>query len=155
MGVSCLGTIRAKLANFGRFGFSKDEILWLFGRSPFLMTLSIEKVQRNMTFILGTMKLEAKIILTYPFLLYVNLDTLLKPRVFLVRKIHDMGLILQITGPTLLRALKMTERRFLKDFVDCHQKDVADELMEFYIRTKEVKRLAESSKKCILRGFSF
>lgn len=155
IGISRVETIRDKVANFARFGLSDDEIFDLFGRSPHVLTLSTDKVQRNMTFILGTMKLEVNIILKYPFLLYLNMDTVLKPRVLVVMKIRDMDPKFRIIGPTLLRALRMAEERFLNSFIKCYRKEVANELMEFYKRTKEMKRLAESSKKCLHRGFPF
>ncbi|KAK7304558.1 hypothetical protein VNO77_42439 [Canavalia gladiata] len=155
IGVSRVETIREKVANFARFGISDDEIFDLLGRSPNVLTLSTDKVQRNMTFILGTMKLEAKIVLKQPYLLYANVDTVLKPRVLLALKMQDMDPKLQIMGTTILRSLRMSEERFLKLFVKCHHKDVANELMEFYKRTKEVKRLAQSSKKFNNRGFPF
>jgi mTERF domain-containing protein len=155
IGISRHETILRKAANLEKFGFSEEEIFSLFGRSPFMMTLSVDRVQRNMTFILGTAKLSASVVLKYPFLLYSNLEAVLKPRVLLAEKIQDMGLILQIKGPTLLRALRMTEKRFLKAFVECHPKDVAEELMEFYRNAKGVKRLAEASKKRVTEGFPF
>ncbi|KAK7287318.1 hypothetical protein RIF29_00554 [Crotalaria pallida] len=155
IGVSRVETLREKVENFARFGLSDDEIFDLFGRTPHVLTLSTNKVQRNMIFILGTMKLDAKIILKHPFLLYVNLDTVLKPRVLVAMKIQDMDTELQITGPTILRSLRMTEQRFLNVFIKCHHEEVANELMEFYKRTKEAKRLAESSKKFSHRGFPF
>jgi mTERF domain-containing protein len=49
----------------------------------------------------------------------------------------------------------MTEKRFLKAFVECHPEDVANELMEFYRNAKGVKRLAEASKKKNRNGFPF
>lgn len=102
------------------------------------------------------MKLPAPVILEYPFFLYTNLEAVLKPRVFLAEKMQEMGLDLQIKGPMMLTALRMTEKRFLKAFVNCHSKDVADELMEFYINAKGVKRLAEDySKKNFQQGFPF
>lgn len=153
--ISRTETIRVKLANFEKFGFSEDEVLGLFGRSPLVLTLSIDKVQRNMTFILGMMKLPANIVLSYPFLLFYNLEAVLKPRMLLAAKIQDMGLVPQIIGPSMLRAFRMKEKRFVKVFVTCHPKEVADELMEFYYSAKDVKRLAESSKKKQNIGFPF
>lgn len=153
--ISRTETIRAKLANFEKFGFSEDEVLGLVGRSPLMLTLSIDKVQRNMTFILSMMKLPANAVLGYPFLLFFNLEAVLKPRMLLARKIQDMGLLPQIKGPSMLTAFRMKEKRFLKLYVTCHPKEVADELMEFYSSAKDVKRLAESSKKKHNKGFPF
>lgn len=153
--ISRLETIHAKMANLEKFGFSEDEILKLFGRSPLLLTLSVDKVQRNMTFILGTMKLSASSVLRNPCLLYFNLETLLRPRYLLAEKIDDMGLVPQVRGPSMVRALRMTEKRFIKAFISCHPEAVAKELMSFYSSAKGIKRLAESSKRSVQKGFPF
>ncbi|CAK9320349.1 unnamed protein product [Citrullus colocynthis] len=155
IGISRLETIRQKVANLEKFGFTEDETFALLGRSPLILTLSVDKVQRNMTFILCTLKLPAKVILNYPFLLYFNLEAVLKPRVLLSRKMEEMGLHLQIEGHSMLRALRMTEKRFLKKFVYSQPKDVADELMQFYQSAKGIKRLADTSRKKCPWGFPF
>ncbi|KAL9232778.1 hypothetical protein vseg_007847 [Gypsophila vaccaria] len=147
IGVSCIATICEKIANIEKFGISEDEVLQFFGRSPLLMTLSVEKVQRNMTFVVGMMKLPASTVLRYPFLLCANLENTLKPRVLLARKIQDMGLEPQITGPALFRALRMTEKRFLNAFAKCHEKNVKEHLLAYYKASQGIKRLAASSKK--------
>ncbi|PQM40900.1 uncharacterized protein Pyn_30173 [Prunus yedoensis var. nudiflora] len=113
IGISRLETIRQKVTNLEKFGFSEDEIFGL-------------------------------------------LQGCFKATVFLAEKMQEMGLDLQIKGPMMLTALRMTEKRFLKAFVNCHPKDVADELMEFYVNAKGVKRLAEDySKKNFHQGFPF
>ncbi|KAJ4977388.1 hypothetical protein NE237_002494 [Protea cynaroides] len=109
--VSRIETIREKLANLAKFGFSDDELMGFVGRSPMVLTLSVDKVQRNMTFILGTMKLDASTVLHNPSLLYANLETVLKPRVLLAEKIKAMGLVPQIKGPAIMGALRMPELR--------------------------------------------
>lgn len=156
MGVSRIETIREKMANLEKFGFSEDEVLELFGRSPLIMTLSVDKVQRNMTFVVGTMRWSEKSVFNHPFLLYASLEDVLKPRVLLAGKIQDMDLCPQIKGPNVMRALRMSEERFLKAFVVCHEEDVREELLEYYQTAKGMKRLAESSKKTsVTNGFPF
>ncbi|KAF2309295.1 hypothetical protein GH714_001536 [Hevea brasiliensis] len=155
LGISRIDTIREKVTNFEKFGFTDEEVWSLIGRSPLLLTMSVDKVQRNMTFIVGTMKLPANVVLQYPYLLLNNLEAVLKPRVLLAGKIRDMDLSIQIKGPLMFRALRMKENRFLKAFVWCHPKEVAEDLMEFYVEAKGLKRLAETSKKSLRRGFPF
>ena len=99
IGVSHHETIRLKLANLEKFGFSDDEIFNLFGRSPLMLTLSVDKVQRNMTFILGMMKFPASVVLQYPFLLYSNLEAVLRPRVFLHGSYRTWVLICRLKDP--------------------------------------------------------
>lgn len=153
--ISRLETIREKVMNMEKYGLSEDEFLGLIGRSPLVLTLSIDKVQRNMTFVLGTMKLSAIVVLRNPFLLYFNLETVLKPRFQIACKIEDMGLVPQIKGPVLLRALRMSDKRFISAFITCHPQNVAEELITAYKNAKCVRRLAESSKKNYTKGFPF
>lgn len=155
IGVSRSDTIREKVANFERFGFSEDEVLQFFGRSPLLLTLSVEKVQRSMTFVMGTMKLPAKTVCDYPFLLFCSLEVLLKPRVLLVSKIRDMGLGPQIDVCRMMTALRMSEQRFLKVFVNCQKEEVRNELLLYYRASQGIRRLAETSRKVSSVGFPF
>ncbi|KAJ8620350.1 hypothetical protein MRB53_028879 [Persea americana] len=153
--ISRLETIRKKVANIEKFGFTVDEVMGLFSRTPHVLTLSVDKVQRNMTYIIGIMKLPAHSVVDYPFLLYSNLEAVLKPRFMLARKIQEMGLEPQMNGSSLLTALRMNEPRFLRAFVTCHAECVAKELMEFYKKAKCIKRLAQDSKVGVRRGFPF
>ncbi|XVE52786.1 hypothetical protein DITRI_Ditri02bG0151700 [Diplodiscus trichospermus] len=155
IGISRIETIREKVANLEKFGFSEEDVWSLLGRSPLILTLSVDKVQRNMTFVVGTMKFSPKLVLQYPFLLFSNLEAILKPRVLLAGKLKEMELHPQIKGSIMLRALRMTESRFLTAFVKCHPENVATELLEFYKHAKCLKRLAETSKKILRKGFPF
>ncbi|GFP93606.1 hypothetical protein PHJA_001505000, partial [Phtheirospermum japonicum] len=155
LAISRIETIREKVLNLERYGLSEDEIWGLVGRSPHVLTLSIDKVQRNMTFILGTLKLSADVVLRNPFLLYFNLETVLKPRFTVACKIEDMGLSPEVKGPALLRALRMKDKRFVSAFISCHAASVAEELASVYKNAKCVKRLAVFSKKNSRKGFPF
>ncbi|CAN4090713.1 unnamed protein product [Withania somnifera] len=114
-------TIRQKVANLEKHGFTEDEVFRLFGRSPYLLTLSVDKVQRNMTFILGTMKLSANLVRNNPCMLFLNLENVIKPRYLLRVKLDDMGLVPRVIGPALIRVMRMTEKRFIKAFINCHR----------------------------------
>ncbi|TYH86455.1 hypothetical protein ES332_D01G044200v1 [Gossypium tomentosum] len=71
IGISRIETIREKVTNLEKFGCSEEEIWSLLGRYPLILTLilklSVDKVQRNMTFVLGTMKLSPRVVLEHPF----------------------------------------------------------------------------------------
>ncbi|KAI3818191.1 hypothetical protein L1987_11994 [Smallanthus sonchifolius] len=153
--ISRLETIREKISNLEKFGFMEDEVFRLLGTSPLVMTLSVDKVQRNMTFVVASMKQPARVVLEYPFLLYKNLEKALKPRMILATKIDNMGLDPSINGPKVFTALRMTEKRFVKVFINCHPPEIAKELMKCYVDAKHVKRLAEKAKKTLHKGFPF
>ena len=145
--ISRLETTREKVGNLEKFGFSEDEVLELLGHAPVVLTLSIDKVQRNMTYVLGIMKLPARAVLSSPILLTASLENRLKPRYLLAGKIEEMGVAPQIKGPKLFSALKITEDRFLRNYVTCHPEFISEELMEYYRNVKGMKRLAVDSKK--------
>lgn len=153
--ISRIETIREKVMNLERYGILEDDICGLIGRSPFVLTLSVDKVQRHMTYILGTMRLQASVVLGNPFLLYFNLEAVLKPRFQIACKIEDMELVPEIKGPLLMTALRMSEKRFVSAFISCHPEKVASELLTAYNNAKSVRRLAESSKKNCNTGFPF
>lgn len=155
IGVSRMETIKEKVANLEKFGFSEEEIWNLCGKCPIILTLSVEKVQRNMTFVIASMKLAANSVLKYPFLLLFNLETRLRPRVDLVKRVFDMGLKPLVEEVNIATVLRMSEKRFLKVYVMCHPQDVAAELMEVYEKVKSKKRLAEESRKYVRKGFPF
>lgn len=155
MAISRPETIREKVANLEKFGFSEDEVFGLLGSSPLVLTLSVDKVQRNMTFVVACMKLPAKVVLNHPFLLYNNLELVIKPRMIVAGKIDEMGLDPRIEGLKIFTALRMTEKRFVKAFINCHPPEIATELMECFVDAKHVKRLAEESKKISHKGFPF
>ncbi|KAL0905863.1 hypothetical protein M5K25_024308 [Dendrobium thyrsiflorum] len=76
-----------------RFGLSKDEVLsYLLARYPSVLTLSIDKVQRNMTYVLGIMKLPVWAVMEEPKLLSFNLDRCLKPQFLILRILQEVGL---------------------------------------------------------------
>ncbi|XP_071699342.1 uncharacterized protein [Rutidosis leptorrhynchoides] len=155
MAISRLETIREKIANLDKFGFTEDEVFRLLGSSPLVLTLSVDKVQRNMTFVVACMKQPAKVVLSHPFLLFNNLETVMKPRMSLAAKIDDMCLAPRIDGPKVLTALRMTEKRFVKAFISCHPPEIAKELMECYEDAKRCRRLGQESKKISHKGFPF
>ncbi|XP_076947257.1 transcription termination factor MTERF15, mitochondrial-like [Bidens hawaiensis] len=155
MAISRLKTIREKIANLKKFGLLEDEAFKLVGMSPLVLSLSVDKVQRNLTFVVSTMKQPARIVLRCPFLLYNNLEARLKPRMTLAAKIDDMGLCPSVNGPKLFTALRMPEKRFLEVFVDCHPPEIVNELRRCYVDAIDVKRLAEKAKKVRHKVFIF
>ncbi|KAI9116573.1 hypothetical protein K1719_012740 [Acacia pycnantha] len=94
------------------------------------------------------------IFLEIPHLLLINLDTLMKPRVLLMRKLQDMDGELEFTPSSIIRAVRM-EHRFVQLFIASQPKQIADELMEFYKKAKEFKSLPGLRKKFVRKGFPF
>lgn len=66
IGISHHETIRTKVVNFEKLGFLDAEIFSPFGSVSLMLIPSVDKVQRNLTFILGMMKLLASKVPQYP-----------------------------------------------------------------------------------------
>ncbi|WOK94714.1 transcription termination factor MTERF9, chloroplastic [Canna indica] len=156
LAISHLETLLTKISNLEKFGFSTDEVLSLFARNPNVLTLSVEKVQRNMTYIMGAIKIAPEIILRYPLLIFCNLDRVLRPRHMLGVKMEEMDLQSRMKEPAwLVRAVRMKEQRFLEVFVMCHPEDISSKLMEYYSSFKGLRRLAESSRSTRKKTFPY
>ncbi|XP_020590478.1 uncharacterized protein LOC110031570 [Phalaenopsis equestris] len=150
--ISRLDTIQSKIANLERFGLSEDEVLSdLFARYPSVLTFSVDKVQRNMTYVLGIMRLPVRAVIEEPKLLSVSLDRCLKPRFLIWQRLQEAGLKPRGKELTVVSAMRMREPQFLKAFVKCHENAAAESLMELYNSSMVSRRLAESSKKKIIR----
>ncbi|KAL0423263.1 UNVERIFIED_CONTAM: hypothetical protein Sradi_0861100 [Sesamum radiatum] len=128
-----------KIDYIRKTGVSKESKMYKHVVSLFAIS-RIETIRdkRHMTFILGTMRLSANVVLRNPFLLYFNLETVLKPRFQLACEIEDMGLVPH-KGPALLRALRMSDKQFISAFITCHPETVAEELITAFKNAKCVR----------------
>lgn len=103
----------------------------LLARSCNVLTLSVDKVQRNTPFITETLHNFIAPVYHYLSLVFCSLDRVLRSRHMLSVKLDEMGLEPRIKRPLLLtRVVRMKESRFLKVFMNCHRDDVAGKLMD-------------------------
>lgn len=108
------------------FGLLEDEIKELFRRNPCILNVSMDKVQKNMEFFMNTAGLPAKFVLKYSnFVSHYSLECRIKPR-------HKVWSAMQPSKRpySLIKALKLSERRFLEEHV--HSSPHATELFELY-----------------------
>jgi len=111
------------------FGLHEDEIKELFRRYPYILNVSMDKVQKNMEFFMHTAGLPAKLVLTYPNLVsHFSLECTIKPR-------HKVWSAVSAMQPSkrprsLIRALQLNERRFLEEYV--YSSPHGTELFELY-----------------------
>ncbi|KAK4285673.1 hypothetical protein QN277_002341 [Acacia crassicarpa] len=72
-----------------------------------------------------------------------------------MKKLQDMDGELEFTPSSIIRAVRMKEHRFVQLFIESQPRQIADELMEFYKKAKEFKRLVGFRKKFVRKGFPF
>ncbi|XP_071709427.1 uncharacterized protein [Rutidosis leptorrhynchoides] len=143
IGIMRVESIREKIANLEEFGISEDDVLRLFGSNPVLLCLSVDKVKRNMSFVVTCLKQPANVVLGCPFLLCNNLEKMMKPRMVVAGKIDDMGLVPRIDRLNVIKALRMKEKRFVDTFINCHPPEIRKGLMECFLDAKQVQVLAK------------
>lgn len=121
--------LEKKIKHLTSFGLLEDEIMEGFVRNPIILKSSMAKMQENMEFFMHTAGLPAKFVLSNPVIVACfSLERRIKPR----HKVLSAVIAMQPSKspPSLTRALKLSERRFLEEYV--HSNPHATELFEIY-----------------------
>jgi mTERF domain-containing protein len=116
------------LKRLASFGLLEDETKELARRSPLILTVSMDKVQKIMDFFIHTAGLPAKFLLSYPLVLTYSLECRIKPRSNVLKYISAMQPSKRLPGVT--SALYLGERKFLEKYVECNPQ--ATKLLEIY-----------------------
>lgn len=114
---------------FKSFGFSDYEILSLFKKLPSIMCFSEKKITERMEFFLYKLQWPLSRLITNPAVIAYSLEKRTIPRCSVLQVL----VLRDSTSKSFMIStiLAMTERRFLKDFVNPH-KDEVPEVMEAY-----------------------
>lgn len=105
-------------------GFSDSEILSMFGKSPNMFLVSIEKMKKTMEFLLATGKFNLSCIVSFPRSLVYSLEKRLKPRVRALKILESRNLIK--TWPSLGPLCTLPYACFFERFVKPYADEVDD-----------------------------
>ncbi|KAG5554988.1 hypothetical protein RHGRI_012510 [Rhododendron griersonianum] len=118
-----------KIEVYKKWGLSEDEILVTFGRYPWFMTVSEDKITRIMDFLVNKMGFDSSFVLKMPELLSLSFEKRIVPRCLVYQVLQAKGLVKK---PNIsLRMLRSTEMWFLQEVVNL-AKDEAPELLKLY-----------------------
>lgn len=109
------------------FGLSEEQITLTFTRDPFYMFCSEDKIKRAMNFFINTVQVKPAVIVSYPILLMLGLETRIHPRYNVMKALESKKLI---RHEKVVWAL-ISERLFLKDYVTKYLDQIPG-LMEIY-----------------------
>lgn len=121
--VSCLRneTISRKLDLLCIFGFSEDECMEMFRRTPGLLRTSEEKLKLGIDFFLNTVKFKKSVLIHSPWILMFSMENRVIARYRVLEVIKSKRLLKR--DPTFYAALVLTEDEFLVKFISRFRDD--------------------------------
>ncbi|VFQ65158.1 unnamed protein product [Cuscuta campestris] len=112
-----------KIKVYKKWGFSEDQVLDAFVRSPWVMACSEEKILKGMDFCVNKMGLKSSDVLRNPVVLLLSLEKRIIPRHLVYQTLVAEGL-LKKDSKLLIRMLLPPEERFLVKFVKSYEDKV-------------------------------
>ncbi|XP_058209231.1 uncharacterized protein LOC131322094 [Rhododendron vialii] len=118
-----------KIEVYKKWGLSQDDILVTFGKRPWFMKVSEEKITRIMNFLVNKMGLDSSFVLKMPLVLSLSFEKRIVPRCLVYQALQAKGLIKKrnVIGGM----LKSTEMLFVQKVVTL-AKEEAPELLKLY-----------------------
>ncbi|XP_030545652.1 uncharacterized protein LOC115751793 [Rhodamnia argentea] len=128
-------TWERKLDAYGRWGWSRDDAMSAFVKSPWCLMLSEEKIMAVMGFFVKEMGFESSYIHGHPWLMSMSLEKRIRPRCLFFKHLSSHGLMKTKVGLSFL--LTISEEDFLDKFVTPHLEE-APELLDIYREKKHM-----------------
>ena len=129
--LSCLSdkTFERKLKLINCFGFSKDEGLQMFKRTPTLFRTSEKKLKVGMKFFLHTVMLPKSVLIHQPKILMYNMEDRVLPRYKVFQLLKSKNLCKKV--PSYIHVLCLSEEMFLDKYISQFREN-AEELLVAY-----------------------
>ncbi|RRT31999.1 hypothetical protein B296_00056400 [Ensete ventricosum] len=114
---------KAHLELFKVFGWSEDDSLAAFRKTPTLVGLSLKSLQRKMEFLVNETNCAPSYLATRPVILLLSLEKRLIPRYRILMGLKSRGV--HIRNLQMVTYMKYSEKKFLEKFVICYNKGVS------------------------------
>ncbi|KAI9075862.1 hypothetical protein K1719_042142 [Acacia pycnantha] len=132
-----------KKANvYKKWGWSDEDIVAAFRRSPYSMKMSEYKIDAIMEILVEKLGCPPSTIPKYAVVLLLSRNKRIIPRASVIQVLLSKGLVKR---EKLLGAFKLSEKDFLRRFVFCHELE-ANELLELYRSKLDLAREGETGK---------
>ncbi|KAF8395568.1 hypothetical protein HHK36_019518 [Tetracentron sinense] len=115
------GIWEAKLAVYRSYGWSEDEILWMFRKQPVCMAPSAKKIKTALDFFVNKLNWTPADISKYPTTLFLSLEKRTMPRCSVIEVLLSKGLMKK---GQMGNALMKAEDVFLKNYVIKYEEDL-------------------------------
>jgi mTERF domain-containing protein, mitochondrial len=120
-------TVDRRIQLLGNLGFSQDDVLGMVRRTPSVLSLSDNKVQANMDFLMKDVGLDLPYIARRPALLMYSIERRLLPRYWLFVVLKEKALLKG--EPDYYVVVSLTEKLFVQKFVLPYKDTVPASLM--------------------------
>ncbi|XVF36734.1 hypothetical protein REPUB_Repub19eG0083700 [Reevesia pubescens] len=104
-----------KLKLFRRLGFSEDDIMSTFRKTPQVFSVSERKIKQVTEFLLSRKNIEISFIINFPAVLICSLEHRLKPRLLVFEILENKNLLRRKVSLTTM--FNMSDKRFREKFV--------------------------------------
>ncbi|KAK7363597.1 hypothetical protein VNO77_05745 [Canavalia gladiata] len=121
----------AKVYAFKRWGWSEDEVLLAFKKEPSLMLRSTDKINAVLSFWIGQLGWDRSPLIIAPVIFGFSLDKRLIPRASVVQHLLYSGLMKK--RASLVYPFALSDRLFLKKFVECFEEETSSRLLKLYL----------------------
>jgi mTERF domain-containing protein len=145
-----------KVGMYKKWGWSKEDIVSAFLKYPWCMLASLEKIEAVMGFFVKEIGWESTLLAKDPILITLSLERRIVPRAFVLKFLESKGLI---EDAKLAEPFEVTEKEFLKNFVDCF-KEEASQLLKLYEENKDtpnraLKKVRDQDRGRDVKGLSY
>ncbi|CAH9146576.1 unnamed protein product [Cuscuta epithymum] len=129
--LSCISseTFKRKLGLFKSYGFSEEECMRMFSRSPALLRTSERKIRFGVDFFLNTIELERSLLIARPSVLMLSMEERVVPRYRVLNLLKAKKLLKK--EPSFFEALSSTEGCFVEKYIAKFPAE-AEELLSAY-----------------------
>ncbi|XP_024022606.1 transcription termination factor MTERF9, chloroplastic [Morus notabilis] len=134
---------QSKIKAYKKWGWSEDEILKAFKKSPWCMMVSEDKLMASMDFLINQMGWKPCLMAEYPVIFTVSLKKRIVPRCSVFQYLLSEGLVeKEVSIGTLL---KVPEEKFLQKFIAPYVKK-APKLLKLYREKLDLSSGSESDE---------
>ncbi|CAH9129794.1 unnamed protein product [Cuscuta epithymum] len=123
-------TWEKKVHAYMKWGLSEDQVSEAFGKNPWIMACSEEKILLAMEFFVNKMGLKPSDVLSNPVIIMLSLEKRIIPRSLVYQTLASKGLFKKELK-LFVRMLKAPEEKFLMEYVKRYENEVPD-LMKLY-----------------------
>ncbi|TYJ50367.1 hypothetical protein E1A91_A01G201100v1 [Gossypium mustelinum] len=113
-----------KLNLFRKLGFSEDDIMSTFRRTPQVFAVSERKIKQVTDFLLNRTNVGISFIISHPMVLICSLERRLKPRLLVIETLESKNLLRRKVSMTTI--YKMPDKKFREKYVVPYLKELEE-----------------------------
>ncbi|KAB2045117.1 hypothetical protein E1A91_D01G144500v1 [Gossypium mustelinum] len=122
-----LAAIRMLSSVFRKLGFSEDDIMSTFRRTPQVFAVSKRKIKKVTDFLLNRTNVGISFIISHPMVLICSLERRLKPRLLVIETLESKNSLRRKVSMTTI--YKMPDKKFREKYVVPYLKELEEVFM--------------------------